>query len=336
MLSGFSRQTFFSFDQSLLDKVVDENSSLNLDHNEYTILKDGVMVGHFSKTMNESVRFSPVGDNKIIGSKPNSLDEIVISTAMAKKLMGTIDGVINSSLLVSYNNNERLLDNGDLIRTFKDAKMRVTGLIESDRYEIYHESYWTINFFKSRLGVSAFNLVINSIAFESDDINDALLENMSRSFPNYEVVDPMDGISDSVEQICGYIEIALSAFSVIATIIASLLLTMCTYLHVLDSQKEIALSRCIGVSKKESKKFVIYHTLIMCFLSLIISTVEMIIVSFVSSFVVASSLHSQAVFSFDIKGVLFMVIIALLIAFISSIWVSNRVSKLNPLDVLKK
>ena len=44
----------------------------------------------------------------------------------------------------------------------------------------------------------------------------------------------------------------------------------------------------------------------------------MVIISIVSSFIVADSLHSQVTFSFDIKGVIFMVLIALIIAFISS------------------
>ena len=229
-----------------------------------------------------------------------------------------------------------LLDSGALKRSFVNTQIKVTGLIDSNKYEVYHESYWTINFFKSRLGVSAFDLSISSIAFSSKDTSEKVLKKMSKAFPSYEVINPMDGINESVNQICSYISIAMSAFSIIATVIASLLLTMCTYLHVLDSQKEIALSRCLGVSKKESKKFVVYHSVTMCFLSLIISIIEMVIISIVSSFVVANSLHSEMTFSFDIKGVIFMVLIALMIAFISSLWVSNKVSKLNPLDVLKK
>ena len=335
MLSGFSHQIFFSFSDDQLSKVVDENSSLNLNHNEYTVLKDGVMVGHFSKTMQESVRFAPINDNLLAGRKSNNLDEIVISTSLAKKLTGE-ENVMGKTLYISYNDTEMLLDNGSLKRSFVNTQVTICGLIDSPRFEIYHESYWTVNFFKSRLGVSAFDLSINSIAFSSTDTSERVLKKMSKAFPKYEVVNPMNGVNESVNQICSYISIAMSAFSIIATIIASLLLTMCTYLHVLDSQKEIALSRCLGVSKKESKKFVVYHTVTMCFISLIISLIEMVIVSIVSSFIVADSLHSEMTFSFDVKGVFFMVCIALMIAFISSLWVSNKVSKLNPLDVLKK
>ena len=335
MLSGFSHQTFFSFSDDQLAKVVDENSTLNLDKNEYTVLKDGVMVGHFSKTMQESVRFAPIIDDFLIGRKPENLDEIVISTALAKKLTGDID-VMNKTLFISYNDTEMLLDNGSLKRSFVNTQVQICGIIDSNRYEIYHESYWTINFFKSRLGVSAYDLSINSIAFSSTDTSERVLKKMSKAFPSYEIVNPMNGINDSVNQICSYISVAMSAFSIIATVIASLLLTMCTYLHVLDSQKEIALSRCLGVSKKESKKFVVYHSITMCFVSLVIAVIEMFVISIVSSYIVANSLHSQMNFSFDIKGVIFMVCIALMIAFISSLWVSSKVSKLNPLDVLKK
>ena len=336
MLSGFSRQTFFSMDQSLLENVLDENSSLDLDHNEYTVLKEGVMVGHFSKTMTESVRFAPLNEYNLIGNVPTNLDEIVISTALANKLKGNLN-VIGEYLYIGYNNSEMILGDGNIKRTYNNGMVRIVGLVDSAHYEIYHKPYWTINYFKSRLGVSAFDLSINSIAFTSSDNNyDATIKRMNKAFPKYEIINPMDTINGSVNQICTYIEVAMSIFSIIAIVIASLLLTMCTYLHILDSEKEIALARCIGISKKESKKFVIYHSLISCFISLFIASFEMIIVSLISSYVVSNELNSSMVFSFDIKGIALMSIIALLIAFISSFWVSSKVTKMNPLEVLKK
>ncbi len=336
MLSGFSHQTFFSFSEPLLENVIDENSSLNLDKNEYTVLKEGVMVGHFSKTMTESVRFAVINDGIIKGKKPESLDQIAISTGLAKALTGGLD-VMNKPLFIGYNSEETLLEDGSLKRTFVNTQIYVCGLVESDRFEIYHHSYWTINFFKSRLGVSAFDTLISSVAFtSSNDGYEKAMKRISNSFPNYEVVNPMASVNESVNQICKYIEIAMAAFSIIAIIVASLLLTMCTYLHILDSQKEIALSRCIGVSKKESKKFVICHSVVSCFISLVIASLEMIAISFISSFMVSQSLNSSMVFSFDIRGLIFMFLIALIITFVSSLWVSHKVIQLNPLEVLKK
>ena len=110
---------------------------------------------------------------------------------------------------------------------------------------------------------------------------------------------------------------------------------MCSYLHVLDSQKEIALSRCLGVSKKESKKFVIYHAFVSCLISLIIACIEIVVISIVCSFVVARALHSETVISFDNKGILLMTVVAFIITFVSSLWVSHKVANLKPLSVLK-
>ena len=335
MLSGFSHQTFFSFSQSKLENTIDEHSSLNLDTNEYIILQDGVMVGHFSKSLTESVRFATISEDLSAGSKPSSLDEIVISTALAKKLNASSD-IIGQPLFIGYNDVEMIMENGSLKRTYITRYLTVTGLIESDRFEIYHEPYWTINYFKSRLGVSAFDTIITSIAFNSiDNKSEKTIANMSKAFPDYEIINPMENVNDSVNQICSYIEIALSVFSIVATLVASLLLTMCIYLHVLDSQKEIALSRCIGVSKKESKKFVIVHAFLSCLISLVIACVEIIIISIACSYVIAQTLHSETVISFDFKGILLMVIIAFIISFVSSLWVSHKLTKLKPLNVLK-
>lgn len=335
MLSGFSHQIYFSFSEPLLESVIDENSTLNLDTNEYIILKEGVMVGHFSKTMTESVRFAPLLGDILQGSRPNNLDEIVISTALAKKLSGSLN-VLNMPLYIGFNNKEMLFGDGALKRTFVNTQLKISGLVESDKYEIYHEPYWTINYFKSRLGVSAFDLLIKAIAFNVENDSQTVIKNMSKSFPEYDIVNPMESINASVNQICSYIEIAMTAFSIIATVIASLLLTMCTYLHILDSQKEIALSRCIGVSKKESRKFVVYHSVISCLIALVIASIEMIVISFISSFLVSDSLGSQMIFTFDLKGLVLMIVVALIIAFLSSIWVSYKVTKLNPIEVLKK
>ena len=336
MLSGFSHQTFFSFSELLLENVINENTSLSLERNEYTILKDGVMVGHYSKTMTESVRFAVINDKNVIGNKPKTLDEIVISSSLAKCLLAGNE-IIGRTLFISYNDKEMLLEDGSLKRSFINQQMTVCGVVESERFEIYHYPYWTTNYFKSRLGVSAFDLGVTSIAFNNKDKNvDKTISNISKAFPYYDVVNPMSSVNQSVNQMCFYIEVALLVFSVVAILVASLLLTMCTYLHILDSQKEIALSRCLGISKRESKKFVIFHTVLLTLISLVLSIVEIIFVSFISSFAISKTLNSSMVFVFDVKGIIFMSIVALVVAFFSSFWSANKVSKLNPLEVLKK
>ncbi|MCR5185304.1 MAG: ABC transporter ATP-binding protein, partial [Bacilli bacterium] len=166
MISGFAHEMFFSLSESSLEQVIDDNSSLNLNNNEYITIRDGVMVGHYSKTIQESVRFSPLNGNLIYGREPKTLDEIAISSALLKKLGGSF-GSLNYPLFIGYNDQETLMDNGYVNRSFINTQVKITGIVDSPKYEVFHHSYWTINFFKSRLGVSSFDLAINCIAVSS-------------------------------------------------------------------------------------------------------------------------------------------------------------------------
>lgn len=84
------------------------------------------MVGHFSKTMQESVRFAPIFDDLLIGRKPNNLDEVVISTGLAKKLLGDVNAM-NKTLYISYNDTEMLLDSGALKGHLLTHKCKCVG-----------------------------------------------------------------------------------------------------------------------------------------------------------------------------------------------------------------
>ena len=72
------------------------------------------------------------GDNLFAGSSPKNLDEIVISTGLAKALNGSLE-VIGKSLFLSYNDVEMILEDGSLKRTYIDTR-RTWAPICSTRY----------------------------------------------------------------------------------------------------------------------------------------------------------------------------------------------------------
>ena len=57
-----------------------------------------------------------------------------------------------------------------------------------------------------------------------------------------------------------------------------------------DNQKDIYLARILGISKKESKRFLTTHTLLICGLSFLISVIELIFVSLlINKFILSTS-----------------------------------------------
>ena len=150
------------------------------------------------------------------------------------------------------------------------------------------------------------------------------------------MINPLSDINDSVDTVCFYITIVLIIFSFVATLISVLLLTLCNYLYILEGRKEIALARCLGINKKESKKFLYYHSLIQCFVSFAVASVELFLFSVAANFEVGSALSMSFHFSFNPIAFLPMLVLSLSIALISSAIMSGRINKINPIDALKQ
>ena len=159
---------------------------------------------------------------------------------------------------------------------------------------------------------------------------------IERAFPNYEVINPMKDISDSVDKVCFYIEIALSCFSIIAVIISTLLLSICNYLYIFENRKDIGLARCIGVNKKEARKFVITHSTLLCLVSFVLSSIELLLISFIISKEMSKQMGNTSTFSFNSLSLVWMFLLAFFVSITSSLVIANKVNKLNPIEALKR
>jgi len=91
----------------------------------------------------------------------------------------------------------------------------------------------------------------------------------------------------------------------------------------------------LGVNKKESRKFLFWHSSVQCFLSFVIASFELIAISVVANFEVGRALSIGFVFSFDPLALLPMFVLAVLIAIFSSTLMSRRINKINPIEALK-
>ena len=188
------------------------------------------------------------------------------------------------------------------------------------------------------LDVSAFNLGINAIMVDAKDKKNIKsdVELLKKAFPNYSISEPMSEINESVNQVCAYVEIALACFSIIAVIISTMLLSICNYLYVFENRKDIGLVRCLGVNKKESKKFVITHSLIMCFGSFVLSSFELFFISLIISREISKQMGNGFSFSFEPMALVYMFVLAFAISLISSLVISNKLNKLDPISALKQ
>ena len=244
---------------------------------------------------------------------------------------------MEDSLYVATTRKEMLVDGNRIIKDYALVELKVVGLIRSNKPVIYHTKNWTTLFFQCLVGIPANNLQCQSLSFSLNDPDkiDTSIQLANKAFPQYEVVNPLSDINSSVDTVCFYITIVLAIFSTVATIISILLLTICNYLYVVEGRKEIALARCLGVNKKESKKFLSWHSLMQCFISFEIASIELFVLSLIANFEVAQTLSLSFSFSFDPFALFPMFVLSLIIALFSSSLMSGRINKINPLEALK-
>lgn len=336
LMVGFAKTMYFSKDEASLNEIVDKQTSHSRDGFYEESLPEGVMSGNYATSLQNGVKFDNISpDLMFIGEEPDSLNEIAISANMMKECH--ID-YLGETLYVATTKREVLTNNGLLISDYEIVPLTVTAIVQSDKNVIYHQKNWTTLFFQCKIGISAFDLQTNTMSFSlrnPDKINESL-SLFKKAFPQYEAINPLSDINESVDTVCFYITIVLIIFSSVATIISVLLLTICNYLYVLEGKKEIALARCLGINKKESKRFLYYHAIIQCLLSFVIASVELIIFSVVANLEIGKALAIDFHFSFDPICLLPMLLLALIIAFASSFVMSSRINKINPLDALRQ
>ena len=334
LMMGFAKTMYFSRFEDDLNNIIDHQTSSANSGFYKEELPDTVKSGDYAKSLQNGVNFSVFNKNIYLGRAPNSINEIVLSTALFIDLGFPS---IGEDLYVMTAKKEMLVDGNKIIKDYALIKLKVVGLVRANKYSIYHTKNWTTLFYQCLVGVPAVNLQCQSLSFPLNNPNkiDQSIQLAKKAFPQYEIVNPLSDINNSVDTVCFYITIVLIIFSLVATVISVLLLTICNYLYVVEGRKEIALARCLGVNKKESGKFLFWHSFMQCIVSFIIASVELLAISVIANIEVSKALSLGFSFSFDLFALVPMLVLALVIAFISSALMSGRINKINPLEALK-
>ena len=336
LMMGFAKTMYFSKSEDQIYEIVDKHTTRNKDSFFNESLPEGVISGNYAKSLQNGVRYDVFSEkSSYVGSVPDGLDEIAVSSYFADQCQ---IAEVGETVFMTTTKKEIITNTGSVISDYQVVPLKVTAIVNSNKNLIYHHKNWTTLFYQCKVGISAFDLQTNAMSFSLNNPNkiDASIELFKKAFPDYNIINPLSDVNDSVDTVCFYITIVLIVFSFVATLISILLLTICNYLYILESKKEIALARCIGVNKKESKKFLYYHSLIQCLISFAVASIELFFFSLAANFEVGNALSIGFHFSFNPIAFIPMFVLALSIALISSLIMSRRINKINPIDALKQ
>ena len=334
LMMGFSSYAYCSLDYDLLEENLNIYSTLSIEENEMVQNSKGINIGHYSRSMQKGVNFVNIGSKKP-GFSFSSIDEVMVSSALYNSL--NYDNQNHNILYFSYLVNEQYYSEDFIIRDYRTVPLKIIGIIDSEDNAIYQNTSWLISFFKQRIGLSSYSLFINTLSFDVKDKRsmNEIKEELEKDYPQFEVVNPLGDIDKNVKEVCGYIELAMNIFSIVAILISIILMSVSNLLHFLENKKDIGLSRCLGVSKIESCKFLLFYSSLISLSAFILSSIELVFVSYFISRTISDSLSSSTSFSLNPFAFLMMFVLAISISLLSSILICLKYANMSPLEEIK-
>ena len=319
LFSGFAKNVFVSLDERLIDQAIDADTEVKEETNIALNLPDGVVQGNYLISLNNGLRFSSDFSKLIAGRKPSNSNEIVVSKGLGESI-GKNGQYLGKYLEITGEIEENYSPDGQITKTYNKARLLIVGVVDESKNYIYHNPNWTIEFFRDKLGVSSFYLIPKGLVLEFPSQVDAetAMKDLKTIISGYKIESPMEELKTNIETTLDYANTILKVFSLLASIISVLLLGTIMMLTIIESENDIHLFGLLGVKKKDINSFFVVQSVVQGLISFAVSSVELIGVDFVMSYLLGNMLNISFKFSFNSKPVLVIFLIAVFVPIIIS------------------
>ena len=319
LFSGFSRNVFVSLDENKIDEATDADTLVKDQSNITLNLPDGVVQGNYLISLNNGLRFSTNMSELIAGRKPSNINEIVVSKGLALNL-DQKGNVIGKYMEIAGEIEENYVSENEIQKVYNKSKVLIVGVVDEDKNYVYQNHNWTIEFFRDKLGVSNFFLIPRSIVIElqSQDEAKEVSKFLESQIVGFKVVNPIEELKTNIDTTLEYANTILKVFSILAGVISVLLLGTTMMLNIIESKGEIKLFTLLGVRKSDINSCFVVQSVIQGLISFIVSSVELICVDVLLSYLISDSLGIDFRFSLNSKPVLIIFILALIVPIIVS------------------
>lgn len=305
MVGGFKNTMFIASSRELLFEVEDYYTSIkeNIDNIDISLMEfnNSISFGNLiTAAKNKGFKLETKKPNLLLGRYPENENEIVISSALAKKIFGNQNICLNERIFLLYHQYDNYYFN-----TFQSSSCIISGIYDSDYEKIYQEEYWLPIYLAMNYSYPLEEIYINSFICKSRVDIDIL----SKKYLNLMFSNPLDEIYESIDSVIDMIQVILLVFTILIFVSASGILFVTIQNVMRESSKEIGLFKCLGTDKKSIFKLYLIYGSSYSLISLFITS----FVIFVTYFVIRV-MYFKMPFSFNVSlkpylAILFVAII---------------------------
>ena len=146
LFNGFANQMFFSFDKNEIEKLIYELEKIRIKDSLNINVSPKIASGYALDSKPDNVKFSMIYDGKYEGKEDLNYNEIVISTELSNQL--GFKNPIDKDLYLLLNYSKET-DGEYYFNKFKLIKLKVVGVVDSKRLQIYQKSEFSLSLSES-------------------------------------------------------------------------------------------------------------------------------------------------------------------------------------------
>ncbi len=150
-----------------------------------------------------------------------------------------------------------------------------------------------------------------------------------------EYVDYVKVLVSSLTNIINIITYILISFVAVSLIVSSIMISIITYISVLERTKEIGILRAIGASKKDISRVFNAETIIIGLLSGVIGIICTILINKGVDKIIYNLIKVKNITSLSVKHCIILIVISVLLSFMSGLIPAKKASKKDPVISLK-
>lgn len=247
MAVGFVNNFFLSNALNPLIEATDAYAICRIEDSDKGVeLPEGVYVGSIMKPRSASITLSSNFSRLSSGVMPSGNEEICLSTSLYNKL-GAPSSVHFSAMASSFTSGDYLH------RDYRYGEVKVTGVVEESSDVMYVSPYWTIDYFRDILGISAFLLEGTQAVFYLNEGSSSkeIIEYLKMNYPDYQFTDPSSKASESISTVVTYVDIILRIASILALVSSAFLLIVVSLLNVLENRREAKMMFLLGIKRDD-------------------------------------------------------------------------------------
>lgn len=317
-------------------------SSLNVNNLNKSLYTYNEIINNSFKLVLNTDYYKKENDQYISYENDKNYVNNLIQTGLDLKIVGIIKDVGNNESYIGYSSKltNYLIENISKTDLYKEQiNNRKNNIITGNEFDEFTNTYEEL---ERKLGIYEITNPSRISIYAKDYNSKNKIVKFIKKYNDNQLdedkinyIDMMETLVKGISKVLSIISSVLIFFAGISLIVSSLMISIITYVSVLERTKEIGILKSIGAGKKDIRRIFESETIIEGLLAGVIGIIISLFMSFIINIIVSKLVGINNISILSIGNIVFLILLSIIINLLSGLKSAVAASQKNPVDLLK-